>query len=302
VPDSTDPVSIIVPTTASAARADMLRRALHSLEAQAGARARAIVVANGPRADAGVLAELAADRRVTLIRREEGNLPKALAAGREAVDTGYFGVLDDDDEYLPDAIALRRAPLDRDASVDAVAGCGLRVADGGGDELLFADIESYKDSPLLALSRGNWLPSCAGLYRTASIGAQLFHDMPALLEWTYFAARLCLAHKLVFIGQPTYRIHPGSPGSLSSSNAYVLRIPDALEKIIALGLPPTTRRSFATKLHASRHIAAMHNMEHGDLAAAWRSHLASLRGADALRYGAFTRHLLWRQIGRWAGR
>lgn len=293
-------IAIIVPTMATAARAHALKRALDSLRSQVGVRARPIVVVNGSHTDPDVIEYLKACTDITLIRRDEGNYPRALAAGRELVDTEYFGVLDDDDEYLPDALATRCGPLDDDRNIGIAVTCGL-IATERGDVIDNPAIETYRKDPLGALINVNWLTSCGALYRSSSVGADAFIEMPRYLEWTHLAVRLSLKNRIAFIGRPTYRLHPASPDSLSASDAYMFHSPDALAKVIALGLPPRASRVFGRKYRNALHALSAVHLRNGDFSSAWSCHLRSLNGIGGYKYILYARHIVRKQLRAWLG-
>ena len=284
-------ISVIVPTTASAQRAETLRRALASLRAQEGARAIPIVVANGPRRDAAVMAYLRSARDLRLVEQDEPGAPKALATGRRAVDTAFFGVLDDDDEYTSDALAVRGGALARDSNVDVVVTNGFRGPNGT-ERLLMPDIDTFQMDPLAALCETNWLGSCSALFRADRFGAELFAAMPAYLEWTYLAARIGLERRVVFLAKPTFRNYVGTEGSLSGSPEYTRGMPDALHRILSLPLPPRLRRHYRNAYLAALHSASMLELSERNRGSAWLYHLRSLGGLRGLRYLSYTRHLL----------
>ena len=101
-------VSVVIPTLGQREREAWLRRAVASVLDQRGVRAVPLVVLNGAQPSPAVECWLRAEPRLRLVTREEANLPLALLAGRRAVDTPFFATLDDDDQLLPDALALRR--------------------------------------------------------------------------------------------------------------------------------------------------------------------------------------------------
>src|SRR5690242_16339843 len=207
-------VSIIIATTASEERAAPLRRALGSLRSQSPAKALPIVVVNGANRDPAAIQYLRSCADLKLIELEHGDLPTARAKGREAVDTEFFGVLDDDDEYLPGAFSVRLETLRGNPSIDAAVTSGVRQVSGR-DEPWMARIEDFQADPLGALVITNWLPSCAGLFRSRTVGLELFSSMPTYLEWTYLAFILSSQRQVRFIGKPTYRIHADTPNSMT---------------------------------------------------------------------------------------
>ena len=106
-------VSVIIPTLGLRERAASLRAAIASVESQTGVSTTVIVVLNGPKRDPGVERELKDNVRITLVVRDAGGIPSALAAGRAQVKTPWFATLDDDDLYL--------APLHRGDLGDATS-------------------------------------------------------------------------------------------------------------------------------------------------------------------------------------
>lgn len=293
-------ISVIVPTMADAQRKAKLIRALESLRTQVGTRAIPIVVVNGTRSDPSILDCLKSRPDIRLVLREEGNLPKALAAGRDHVNTKYFGVLDDDDEYLPHALSIRRKPLDFDDTVDVVATSGFLSTEHG-DKPYLADIESFRGNPLGGLEKVNWLPSCGALYRTDRVGPEMFLAMPKFLEWTYVAVQLSLSCKIVFVAQPTFRLDTSTPGSLSKSMESVVYGTEALDRILSLDLPKEVRRLFRRRYIASLHHASAINVRNGDDRSAWKYHLRSLASPNGLKYLPYTRRVLVLSARKWLG-
>jgi glycosyltransferase involved in cell wall biosynthesis len=68
----------------------------------------------------GLLESLKWRRDVRFLYIEEGSATRARHAGRDILDTEFFGILDDDDAYLPGAVKTRLSPLLEDASINAV--------------------------------------------------------------------------------------------------------------------------------------------------------------------------------------
>jgi len=287
----TETVSVIIPTMATAARAGALERVLASLRSQVGAKALPIVVANGSSRDREVVEWLSRRRDLHLIEREEGSLAKAVAQGRTTVETEFFSILDDDDEYLPEALAIRVSAMESAERPDVAVTSGFRQI-GGSDEPCLPDIESFARDPIAALVQVNWLASCAGLYRTDSIGAEFFATMPNYLEWTYVAFVLALEKRIAFVGRPTYRIHTETPGSLSKSRQMLLETPSVLRRILELELPVSVRPQMERKYRGALHQAADFELRDRRLVSAWKLHWKSLAYGRGLRYLPFTRHFI----------
>jgi glycosyltransferase involved in cell wall biosynthesis len=283
-------VSVIMPTEARPERAESLRRALQSVLSQEGVHPVPIVVVNGQSAHPPLVDELARSRDVHLIRLPAADLPGALRAGRDQVATPYFAELDDDDELLPGALAMRVEALQARADVDAVVTRGF-VDHHGRREPNVADLEGAQADPLRALLDHNWLTPCAGLFRTATVGPQYFADIPAYLEWTYIGLRLSLERRILFSNRLTWVYRADTVRSLSKSRAYVLLQPAAVERLLSLPVPPDVRARLEQRLHGALHAAAALELDAGNLRAAWRWHLRSLARAGGWRYALYTRRL-----------
>ena len=287
-------VTAIVPTAADPRRRASLFAAIDSLRAQAGAEVTVLVVANGPGADAALLADLARLPGVRLLRREPAGVCAARRAGREAVDTEFFCFLDDDDVYLPGAVAARLAPLLADPACDLAVGNGFKMS--GTERRLLkteTDFAAFAADPAGGVLGYNWLPSCAGLFRTDRIPAGLFEPAETHHEWTLLAFRLALTKRIAFVAQPTFCIGD-TPGSLSKQAAHDWAAADAVRTMLALDLPAALRRRVRRKLGAALHARAGICLGQGRRREAWRWHLQSLAEPGGLaRYGAFTRKLLW---------
>jgi glycosyltransferase involved in cell wall biosynthesis len=288
-------VSIIIPTLASADRAESLDRAIASVADQTGVRAVPIVVVNGPGPSAPVLARLQRDSRIRLERLSEADLPAAIRRGRALVETPYFGSLDDDDCLLPDALRLRAECLESDRDAAVVVTNGFRHRDGV-DTLHRTDFSAIRPEPLTALLAGNWLLPGSWLGNNDRLDPTLFDRMPRYLECTYLAIRFSLTGRLRFLDAPT--VVWTEYGGLSQSPAFRIGQPAALEEMLALPLPPAFRRGLERHLTEAYHSVAEFYRGRGDLDEAWAAHLRSLRGRDGLRYLLATRHFLAATAGR----
>lgn len=296
-------ISVIIPTTANKTRGPFLTAAIDSLFAQSEHRAVPIIVINGASFVPELLAALRADTRLRVLYREEPGEMAALVAGRQSVDTEYFGVLDDDDLYLPNAFAVRIGALRGAAQADAIVTNGFRRT-AGGDELLLEEFGKIGDDPLGMLMRQCWMTPAGALFRTAAIGAEFFAVAPAMLEYTYIGLRIALSGKICFADQPTFIKQDLLVDAITRSNEYALRQPQAIEQLMAtLALPPAIHRQLKEKLAASCHHASTIELRERRLYRAWRAHLRSLQSVHGLRYLSYTRHLLeWPlQAGRRCG-
>lgn len=284
-------ISVIIPTTASRIRGPYLMGALDSLFAQSEHEAAPIVVVNGSSYVPELLEALRNDKRLRVLYRKQPGEMRALVAGREAVDTDYFGVLDDDDLYLPNAFAVRVAALREDPPADAVVTNGfLRTATD--DHLFLENFERINNDPLLKLMCRNWMTPAAALFRTEAIGPEFFAQAPTMLEYTYIGLRLASSGKLRFSDVPSFIKQELLADAITRTKEYVTLQPNALECMMTLALPPKVQRRLKQKWAASCHDISTLELRDGHWGMAWRAHLKSLRSPYGLRYLPYTRHLL----------
>jgi glycosyltransferase involved in cell wall biosynthesis len=268
----------------------MLNRAIASVRDQLPTGGSIVVVANGSRCDSDVVNALASIPAVRVLRVSEANVAAAQRWGRNSVMTEFFSFLDDDDEYLPGAIALRLAELRDDPSQDVVVTNGMKH-DGHGDTPTVRDPAAAARDPLRALLRENWLASCAATFRSSTVGMDFFPGITRHFEWTLLAYRLALTKRIRFVDVPTYRLHT-TEASASKSTAFVAAMPEILSAVLALRLPRDVRDGVAAKLAYAEHSLAAHHLELGHRKDAWRHHLRSLRARRGMRFLGFTRRLL----------
>jgi glycosyltransferase involved in cell wall biosynthesis len=284
-------VSVIIPTLGLRERATSLRAAICSALEQAGVSTTVIVVLNGSKRDPKVERELRDNVRITLVVRDEGGIPAALAAGRAAVQTPWFATLDDDDLYLPNALLLRVRSLEKRPECAAAFTNGY-IRTGMNDVLHVKGNRRIGDDPARAMLDGNWCLPGSWLCRSAMVGAEVFEDMPNHLECTYFALRVATEHPIAWIDAPTVIYNEGSPSADSQTRAFVLGQVRALRRIIQLDLPADVRHAYRMRIASAYHSAAEHERKSGALLAACRWHIGSLLQPAGWRYASFTRHLV----------
>ena len=291
-------ITVIVPTRGLRARAAFLRHAVDSVLSQDGVRCVPLVVINGPDCDPAVARALRADRRVRVLVREPADLPAALRAGREAVDTPWFASLDDDDRLLRGAMALRVAALERAPSLDVVVTNGYRRERGRcALNLPRGSAAEVNADPLRALLRRNWLLPGSWLCRSDAVGTGPFVGMPRFLECTWLALRFASEHRLRWLDAPTVVYRVGSPAAESLSTAYLTGQVDALRRLIELPLPADVRRALRRRVARAYHDAALEMLRAGALADAWRLHGRSVVEPGGWHFLPFTRHLARASLG-----
>jgi len=291
---SGQPICVIMASRANAARAKHLDRAIESVVSQQGVAATAVVVVNGGAHDDGVIASLKNRPGVRLVELSYGGLPEARLAAREAVDTPFFGTLDDDDVLLPNALATRLEPMLAYARFDVVITNGYRETPAG-RELSDPDIARFQAIPLEGLMERNWLNESAGLFRSASIGPEFFAGLPPVGEWTHMAFRLAQSRRILFLDNPTF-VKFDSPDSLSHSPSYALKLPGVLEEMLTWEMSDYVRERLLDKYLSALHDTSVNMLQRGDYRTSWRFHLQSLRRPGGRRYLGYTRHILRRQL------
>ncbi len=280
-------VSVVIPTIAAGARADMLRRAIGSALA-----AHVIVVVNGNRYDPVLVGRLKADPSLTVIQIEEGNVSAARMRGLEEVSTPFFCFLDDDDELLPHALEARLRSLQ--PTDDVLVTNGSRV-DRSGERPLVSMPESEINADLIGtFLRQNWFASPAGIFRTATVPRQLFDIRLRHFEWTWlFFALQAAGVRVRFTSEPTYRKYEEHDQCVSHSAEYFAAYAPFLLSLMALPLRKSQRRLIRRKYHAALNAASLSAIQAGENRKAWAAHVRCV-AAGGWRYLPYTRYLLAR--------
>ena len=288
-------VSIIIPTRALAERASLLRRAIASVLSQEGVRTTLIVVVNGSQWDHHLVRELGERTGIRLVRIDEHGIPNALAAGRAVVDTPFFSTLDDDDIYLPDALAIRVRALQENSGCNVVVTNGL-VRDAGSEARHIRNMPAIERDPLEALSVGNWLLPGAWLCRTASMETAIFDEMPMFLECTYLAIHFSLRGQICFVDEPTVVWHKDTPNSESKSCEFLLGQEQALQRLLEMPIPESFRRLLLEQLSRTRLGVADFHASEGRLLPASRAYLRSLSSRGGWRNLPSAANLIWKAM------
>lgn len=283
-------VTVVIATDCTAQRASAIERALDSLRAQRGVRVQPLLIVNGQRYSPALLERLKADPWLRVHYVEQGGFANALGIGRSLISSEFFSFLDDDDEYLPDTLALRVGPLLQDPSVDVVVANGRR-REGDHDVAVYQNLPRDMSEAMEQFLRQNWLASCGGLFRAASVGLDAFEGLVSYFEWTLIGLRLLLARKnLVFLDIPVFRIHP-TPQSLSRSSAYEAAGCDFLDGLLLLALPAALRVRVKESLAVAYNTRSLVHLRSGELLSAWRWHLRTLVAPGGWRYLPYTLRL-----------
>lgn len=285
-------VSLIIPTTGTESRRKSLFYAIESGIASSSCPIEVIVVVNGKKYSPDVLIELNLRKELQVEYCEQPSAPAACLFGLKQVNTEYFCFLDDDDEYISQAIDKRVEYLDKNPSADLVVTNGIRSLSDG-EDLCIKDLAKITEDPLLYSVTNNWLASCGGMYRSRSIPSCLFEDYLPYIEWTWLAYKLAYYGKQIgTIDLPTFRINQ-TPGSASKSKDYQKCFHDLFNKMLAINPPPHIREAILTRVGDLFHSEAEAHLLEGEIGTAWRKHLRSLAHPKGIRYLPFTRKLLF---------
>jgi glycosyltransferase involved in cell wall biosynthesis len=286
-----EPIDVIIPTLCDAKRGPLLLRAIDSVVAQEGVAATPVVVVNGARFDPAVLARLKALTDIRLIQIPEPSLFRARRVAFETVRSACFATLDDDDIFLPGALAKRLAALRADPSADWVVGNGVYVWPDR-EVPYIPDLDATRRDPFGTLLDHCWLCSAGNLFRTAAFTGDMF-DTVRSMDITYIALRLLAeGKKPVFLEEPTFRYF-FYPDSTSKQDSYNLPAAEAIRLMMDLPVPGWVRRGLARKFRRAMHDTAVHYYRRGEKRPAWKAHLRSLAGLPELfLYAAFTRKLV----------
>jgi len=283
---------------AEESRADLLWRAIENALAQDGVESEVVIVVNGKRFDPELFAQLKSDKRLIVSYLEEGNVSLARYHGVKQSAGTYFGFLDDDDEYLPNALSVRVAEMQRNPNADVVVTNGYIHYDV--DEPLVDDAftKTIQDDSLLSFLEKNWFASPASLFRTKSVPADIFEIRLKYFEWSYLFFKLYLLNKkITFTRSLTYRIYKDNPLSVSKSLDYALAYPEFLLDLYALPLPERVRKRIRRKYQTALNVISNLHLREGDIKAAFRYHVKCLMNGG-WRFLPYTRKILANLIGR----
>jgi glycosyltransferase involved in cell wall biosynthesis len=248
--------------------------------------AHPIVVVNGALYRPETLAALQRRDDLTCLYLDRGDHCAARLVGRLAVQTEFFGMLDDDDEYLPGALRYQQDHIEE---ADVLITNGYEHLDGH-DRMAFSDLAVIRYDPIYYLLRDSWVHGGGALYRTARVPAHYFKT-PHSMELTYTALKLALSRTLKFDNTVTFRWHHRTPESLSAKPSWQGGEPEALQWMMALTKPFRFQCMLAKKYAASLHRISNAELLAGRLGSAWKWHLRSLGTWYGWRYLTYTRRL-----------
>lgn len=284
-------IDVIIPTRCDLARRELLLRAIDCVLAQDGVAARPIVVVNGSRYLPELVEQLKARSDIALIQIDAASVFAARRAGFAAVRSEFFAILDDDDVFLPGALALRLGAMRADRSVDWVVSNGIFVSPDGPVPYI-PNLDEVRRDPYGTLLEYCWLCSAGNLFRTSAVQPDIF-DAVRSMEITYIAFRLLTeGRKPAFLDEQTFKYfyYPDSLSKMVSYNLFAYETIDAMHRLPS---PARVKRGLARKYRRAMHDLSDYRQSCGEMRAAWAAHLRSLSGyPECLLYAGYTRKLV----------
>lgn len=286
-------VTTIIPTLCEESRADALLRAIESIQKSSCEEVKILIVVNGQRFDCQLLDRLRSRDDLEVIQIAEGSLTKAHLVGRKHVCTDYFSFLDDDDEYLPGALDIRRTLLEQDLSLDLVVTNGYLSSEGD-ERLVYSRMSIVSTDPLSELFMENWLHNCNHLFRSASVSISYFEDPHPYMEWTWLGFRLAFdGKKVAATNTPTFKYND-TPGSLSKTQKFVESRVGLYERMLSMPINSEIRSLLRKRLCNAWHDLSVIELKKGNRRKAFSAHLRSLiYDLYGLRYLFYTRHIFF---------
>ncbi len=289
-------IDVIIPTMATAERSAALLRAVDSIGTDRFEyKLRILVCVNGSLFDSTVIQALRSRKNVFVHQLATPSLPLAIAFGRSLVTSDFFCFLDDDDEYIENALLTRLKSLSGTPSVDFIVTNGIRRSLDG-DFCVHDELSSVVLNPLKSLFHQNWLASCGALFRSSSIGQEFFDDYHDLAEWTWLAFCLCTARrKLGVVDVPTFIIND-TQNSRSKSASYREGYIDMYMKMLSCDIPNDIRSAIKVRLSRAYHDLSFIALNNGDIQRSILFHIKSIRFIHGFKYLLYSRKIISRFI------
>ena len=284
-------VTVIIATAARSERVEALKRAIASARSQQPVPS-VLVVVNGETFDASLVEWLRSADGVRYEYLATGSYPAAQRRGRELVTSRYFCFLDDDDELLPDSIAVRLRRAEQHDSPDVVVGNGFRRNERGEFDHVERRPRGADADLMLSLLEDNWFASPSPLFRTATIATRFFDGRTKYFEWTLLAFRILTEGlRMVLIEDRCFRLHD-TADSLSKDERSIFATPGVLTELLAMNVPDGIRAELRRRRGGAFHECSDLEYRRGRYAAAWRYHLRSLCEPGGAKFLAYTRRLI----------
>jgi glycosyltransferase involved in cell wall biosynthesis len=247
-------VSVIIPTFN---RSRFLRQAIASVLAQTFPDFEVLVVDDGSSDNTAAVVAAIDDPRIIYIHQENAGRSAARNWGLAQTRGEYIALLDDDDLYLPNKLAVQVAYMDNHVEIGLVGGGTQIIATEGS---LLRIWESWKDQPQLSLPACLYacpLLTCSVLFRRQWLDAIDHWFDPSMdhAEDTDFWVRLLVADcRMAWTPDivSAYRWHLGN--SQQDAESYYRGYLMLLDKLYARDDLPAAVRAERSALYAHYHI------------------------------------------------
>ena len=284
-------VTVVIRTTGEAKRIPLLRRSIPSVLSQTDVAVNLVLVVNGTSFDAEFFRRAEDDARISVFYIDKRDSAIATTVGRSLVSGSFFSFIDDDDEFLPNALRSRIAYLLEDPAVDCLATNGYYFTHGTRRNI-FPDVRMFHDDYVLPLLCGkNWMASNGATFRTRTVGQQYFENVSQHCEWTLIAFRIALQRRVRFVPDMTFNVYD-TPGSSSKGASYVQGVAEMFALMLREEPParylPRIKREYTRSLHCACSYARMN----GDWETAWRYYRATLAHRAGWKYLPYAALLL----------
>ncbi len=211
-------VTVVLPTYN---RADLLPRAIETILAQTAVdRCDVIVVDDGSRDDQPRRIAQQFGGRITYIRQPNGGLPVARNTGIRARDNEFVALLDDDDLWEPDKIAVQLAAFGRWPQAVMVGGRVVdRFPDGRTRMHKTPAIRLNEPADFApALFERNFLPPSSVMIRTRTLyEVGLFDPGMRRSQDSHLWVKLACRGPFVYLDSVLATYFVGVPGALSNN-------------------------------------------------------------------------------------
>lgn len=291
-------LTVIIASICSDARGELLERACNSVRRMAahGDDYSIIVVANGPKVSPRILSWLDAQPDVRVIQLRSGSHPLARRVGAEMADSEFLAFLDDDDEYLPDTLAMKVEYFRQHPGVDVLVTDGLRVNDNEISRI-FPPPEARATDLVETMMRAAW-SACSLTLRRDKVDLSVFDAELRHMEWTLTALLLARQGRVGYLDEPTFRYYETTPDSLSKTVAHGLAGPEVW-RCLSDSYAGTRYESIARRRYAGMcHNAAHQYAQLGELGRAWDMHARSLLAPGGFAYLAYSAKLAFSSLRR----
>jgi glycosyltransferase involved in cell wall biosynthesis len=286
-------VTVIIRTGAATERALLLQRAIASVVGQADVEPTCVVVVNGENANPRIVESLRDDRRVQCIIDLTADKSRATLIGRQAVRTEFFTFLDDDDEFLPGALAIRARYLRERPWIACVATNGEYLREGRTVPVICDSKRIAGDYAGSVLRQCNWLASCGGTFRTSAVGEEYFDNLPPHREWTLIAYRIATRLPVQYLDISTYRIY-STPASQSKALTYLHAVPRVSQLMLAWNAGGGRAGMILRNENRGYRAACSYHRIAGDLPKAWRFYSKAVRSPFGLSFFPYAALLILR--------